>query len=484
MDPSSLGAFRIWFGVCMLVEVIRYFRHGWISRYYVEPVFHFTYPGFDFVRPWLGSGMYLHFLVLGIAATAIALGLFYRAAAVVMFFGFTYVFLLEEANYLNHFYLISLLAFLLMWMPANRWAALDLLRRRREPSDPPPTVPFWTVFLLRAQLAIVYLFSGMARVDADWLRGRPMERWVERSLDLPVLGPILGEPWAPILLSWGGMLFDLMVAPLLLWRRTRPIGLLWALCFHFLNLHLFQIGIFPWLAMGATLIFAAPDWPKRVGLRLGRWAGRSGRAPAMGPRAGGAVTSPSRSELSGAPIRWLTAAGIASYLLVQLLVPLRHWFYPGNVSWTEEGHLLSWHMKLRDKAGDLRCVTVTHPGTGEHVLHDPKADLTDRQYSKMVTRPRMVLKYVDWLADRYEKRWGARPEIRVDLWASLNDRPYQLLIDPEVDLARVVLRPGPSTWIVPLRAPLPRDDLEESRLHPRGRAPRPASARALGSGMG
>ena len=454
VDPSSLGAFRIWFGVCMFVEVLRFFGHGWISRYYVEPQFLITYPGWEFVKPWAGYGMYLHFVVLGVAAAAVALGIFYRAAAIVMFLGFTYVFLLDESNYLNHFYLISLLSFLLVWMPANRWAALDLYRGRRSLSE--PTVPFWPVFLLRAQLAIVYFYSGIARINSDWLRGQPMGEWLYGAMDWPLIGWFFQELWAPLVMSWGGMAFDLLVVPMLLWRRTRPFAFAWAFCFHFLNLFLFKIGIFPWLAMGATLIFAGPNWPKRAGAWLQRrvqWvrARRGGNEE----RPGESWNQPRTPIRSGAPVSRFTIAALAAYILVQLTVPLRHWFYPGNVSWTEEGHVLSWHMMLRSKAGDLRSLTVSHPFTGETVRHDASADLTFRQLSKTTTTPRMLLKYVHWVADRYEKRWGVRPEVRVDLWVTLNDRPPQRIVDPYVDLARVTLRPGPSDWIVPLRASAP-----------------------------
>lgn len=446
VDASSLGAFRIWFGLCMLVEAIRYFDHGWIRTYFIEPIFYFTYPGFEFVRPWPGSLMYVHFVVLGLAGAAVMLGVFYRLAIVVLFLSFTYVFLLDETNYLNHFYLISLLAFLLCWMPANRWAALDGLSDRHRKS----TVPFWTIFLLRAQVGLVYVFSGIARINSDWIRGQPLGAWLGGRTDLPVIGPFLGERWATVLVSWGGMAFDLLVVPLILWKRTRPLGYLWAFSFHFLNLNFFSIGIFPWLAMGSLFIYSAPDWPRVLGRRLADWFWRAPSTKRVAGRTrGGASKRPAGTTpalLGGAAM-----AGIATYLVVQMLVPLRHWLYPGNVSWTEEGHVLSWHMKLRDKRGDMRAITLINPRTGEKVLHDARADLTRRQYGKMRNRPRMVLKYVHWLADRYERQWGVRPRIRVDLWASLNGRPMQPLIDPTRDLASVTPRFGPSEWIVPLR---------------------------------
>jgi vitamin K-dependent gamma-carboxylase len=34
--------------------------------------------------------------------------------------------------------------------------------------------------------------------------------------------------------------------------------------FHLANHFLFNIGIFPWVAMAGTLMFLEPDWPRRA----------------------------------------------------------------------------------------------------------------------------------------------------------------------------------------------------------------------------
>src|SRR5689334_9553871 len=90
VDIAPLVYLRIVFGCVMLWEVCRYFQHGWIERYYSPSDFHFTFHGFEWVRPWPGEGMRLHFAALGVAAACIAAGLFYRVAATVFFVGFTY----------------------------------------------------------------------------------------------------------------------------------------------------------------------------------------------------------------------------------------------------------------------------------------------------------------------------------------------------------------------------------------------------------
>src|SRR4051812_36043469 len=91
VDAASLGVFRVMFGLLMMWEVCRYFVRGWITEYYVRPSFHFTYLFFDWVKPWPGVGMYVHFAALGACALCVALGLFYREASILLFLGLSYV---------------------------------------------------------------------------------------------------------------------------------------------------------------------------------------------------------------------------------------------------------------------------------------------------------------------------------------------------------------------------------------------------------
>lgn len=167
VDIAALVYFRIVFGAITLWEAYRYYDHGWISRYYIEPEFYFKYYGMEWVQPWSGSWMYVHFLVLGLLAACIMLGLFYRVTSVLFFFAIAFVFLLDQTNYLNHLYLVCLIAFILMFLPAHRAASLDAGRRTEIRSN---TVPAWTVWLLRLQVGVPYFYGGLAKLNSDWLQ--------------------------------------------------------------------------------------------------------------------------------------------------------------------------------------------------------------------------------------------------------------------------------------------------------------------------
>src|SRR5690606_3043065 len=99
---APLVYFRIAFGAIMLWEVWRYFEYNWIYRYYIQPTFFFSYFPFDWLPPLPGDLMYLFFYGMALLAVLVMVGLYYRASMTLFFLGFTYWFLLDHTNYLNH----------------------------------------------------------------------------------------------------------------------------------------------------------------------------------------------------------------------------------------------------------------------------------------------------------------------------------------------------------------------------------------------
>ncbi|MGH7788244.1 MAG: HTTM domain-containing protein, partial [Candidatus Binatia bacterium] len=251
VDAASLGVVRIVFGAMVAWDAVRYFHFGWIDEYYLLPKWHFTYLYFDFVRPWPGEWMYVHFAGLGGLAVLVSVGLYYRAAIVGLFLAYTYVFLLEKSVYMNHYYLIGLLAFLLIWMQPQRAFSLDRLRH----PDMPTVVPRWNVWLLRAQLFIVYFYGAIAKLNPDWLAGEPMlTQIVRRGPDVPAIAAHFPPALLAYGIAYGGILFDAGVPLLLCFRRTRLIGFVLATMFHLLNDLFLSIGVFSYLMTGAITI--------------------------------------------------------------------------------------------------------------------------------------------------------------------------------------------------------------------------------------
>jgi hypothetical protein len=394
--------------------------------------------------------MYWHFGALAVLSLLILLGAFYRVSAALFFLAFSYVFLLDQTRYLNHFYLIVLISFVLIFVPAHAVWSIDAWRSRRSRAE---TVPAWSLWLVRTQIGIAYFFGGIAKLNGDWLRGEPLRGWLAPQTDFPIIGPYLRNEIVVYVFVFGGLFIDLLVPWLVLFRRTRVVGLAAALSFNLLNSRLFHIGIFPWFMIGATTVLLPPSWPRlwRRGRAARAGAAHGGRG--AGPRAAPApVAAPARAPLTLG--QRATIGAIAVYMAYQVFMPLRHFLYPGNVSWTEQGHNFSWHMKLRDKSSKARF-KVTDPARGATWEIDPLEYLTPRQLGKMSNRPDLILQFCHHVSKEFER--GGRPgvEVRALVKSSLNGRRPQLLVDPNRNLAAVPRGPGPIDWIEPLVEEMP-----------------------------
>jgi len=448
VDISFLVVFRILFGGIMLWETYRYFAYGWISRYYVEPVVNFTYYGFSWVKPWPGRGMYIHFFVLGLAAACVMVGFLYRFAAPVFFLTFTYIFLLDQTRYLNHLYLVCLIGFLMCFLPAERAFSVDALWRPKIRSD---VVPAWTLWLVRIQVGIPYFYGGIAKLNSDWVHGgEPMRTWLRPFTKLSAFGSLFASDWVVYVFVVGGLMLDLLVVPLLLWRRTRLFVLPAAILFNLTNALIFDIGIFPWFMLGSLLIFFPPDLARRM-------------VKALIPPEEESAEAKKRSILEvpqqiafcqPSMARQKLIVGLLSgYLVTQILLPLRHYLYPGNVSWTEEGHNFSWHMKLRTKDGKA-VFTVKHPQSGQTWIIKPEDYLKSHQLTKVITKPDLLVLFSHHLAEEKRLEGYDNVEVRAQVLVSLNGRQPQLLIDPNVDLAKEEVSLLPARWILPLTTSL------------------------------
>jgi vitamin K-dependent gamma-carboxylase-like protein len=255
-----------------------------------------------------------------------------------------------------------------------------------------------------------------------------------------VIGRFFREEWMVYSASYCSLLLDLLVVPLLLWRRTRVAAFCFAVFFHLMNSWLFTIGIFPWLAIAATTLFFSPSWPRRV-LALAGWQ-RS-------------FTPPADSQTS--PARWLQAVTlgfVSIYAAIQILAPLRHFLTPGGIEWNYAGHLFSWRMYVQ--AQSVRSsFYVTNPTTGRTIRVTPAQFLNERQQSIMAYTPDICVQFAHYLASTIP-HLGTRPLIvEARILVMINGRKEQLYVDPTVNLAaepRPLLRPR---WLREIRDPLP-----------------------------
>ena len=470
VPADSAAVFRIGFGLVAMAGSLRFLARGWVDTLYLAPDHHLAYAGFEWVRPLPAPWMHLHMAALAVLGACIALGYRHRLAAALFTAGFAYTELIEASLYLNHYWFVTLAGVLLALLPVHHRWSLDARGGRVEPSRLVPAAVVWT---LRSQLAVVYLFAGIAKLNGDWLlRAQPMGLWLADRSHLPVVGPLLDEPVAAYLASWCGAAFDCTIVGWLLWRRSRP----WAYCmlvgFHLATGALFQIGVFPWLMIVSVLVFFPPDWPLRLFEAANRarcrvpvsprWsraplAAEAATVPRLNrpatavPRLGRPATVVPRLGRPATVVPRLgrpATAALVTLAALQVVLPLRHYAYDGNVRWTEEGYYLSWRVMLTEKAGHVEF-RVTDPVTGRSWTAGPELVLADWQAEHADVRPGLIHATALLIADHYRRAGMADVEVRADAWVSMNGLPARRIIDPDTDLAAIPRVGFGSPWILP-----------------------------------
>jgi hypothetical protein len=468
----SLTFLRIFWGLVMAYEVSTFMRYEYSKTYVqlVQPRFMFKYCGFEWIPRLSFEAWKVYLWVMMGLCGCFTVGLFYHFAAVAYFLMFTALYLTDMTFYLNHFYLIICLCATLAVMPANRHFSLDALLF---PSRVKPSmyVPRWTIDLMRFMIAVVYVHAGIAKMNEDWIRGEPLNHWVPSRCrkSSTAMCEILLHPLVPLAMSWAGLLWDTF-APVFLYAKgnLRWLGFAASTFFHVSNKLVFNIGVFPWVMLTITMTFFEPDWPISLGEALGFLSRKARQAWPEAPR-------PHRGPYT---LRQLAVlAMMLSWGAFHTFYPLRHYMYPGDVTWNEMGHRYSWRMKLRDKAGMTKFfVTVRHGEEAEDVetfLAPLDKLLNGRQIRKMAGRPELIHLTADYIADVVQERAGVRPEVRAVVVASVNFRQPQYMVNATVDLAAIEPWTWPNDWVVEL---LPRDVDSSHAMVPRN----PREARSTG----
>jgi hypothetical protein len=432
---ASLAVFRIVFGLMILGSMIRFAAKGWIDELYVKPVFFFKYFGFEWVHP-LGSYTWALFLLCGVSALFFMLGLFYRVSAVVLFLSFTYIELMDKTNYLNHYYFVSLVLFLMIWLPAHANASLDNIRK---PATRYRYLPLWTVGSIRLLLGLVYFYAGLAKLNSDWLLdAMPLRLWLPARNDLPLIGTWFNELWVAYAFSWFGCLYDLSIPFFLLYRKTRPYAYVVVITFHVMTSILFPIGMFPYVMIAATLIFFNSKTADHLLSRAARWF------PLL-PATGNGRTFRLHSDYR-LPFSLL----FITFFTIQILLPWRYLLLPGELFWTEEGYRFSWRVMLIEKMGYAQFV-VKDAASQQQTGVNNNDHLTKNQEKMMATQPDFIIQYAHYLRKFYQEKGWKDPKVYAMIYVTLNGRRSTLLVDPATDLASQQDTYAPKKWILPFK---------------------------------
>ena len=410
IDNSPLIVFRIFFGFLVACESFGAILTGWVKHVLIDPQVTFSFIGFEWLKPLPGFGMYFYFIAMGVFGLAIMLGYRYRIAIISYTILWAGAYFMQKTAYNNHYYLLLLISFLMIFLPSNSYASLDVRQNRIKEEN---TMPYWISLLFIIQVAIVYVFASIAKLYPDWLDGTFTRNLLADSTNVIALKKLFLQKWFYLFIAYMGIIFDLLIVPLLLFKKTRMLALLASLTFHLFNAIFLEIGIFPFFALTFVLFFYEPETIRSVFLR----------------KKTSIETENGHSNYYGKKIVYFL---IIPYLIIQLLLPLRHHFIEGDVLWTEEGHRLSWRMMLRERNGFIH-IRIKDLKTGEESLYDYRKNLTDKQIQNLATKPDFIWQYCQYITKEFK---GKDIAIFINCKNSINRKEYKTLIDPKFDMAK------------------------------------------------
>ncbi|MEO1415692.1 MAG: HTTM domain-containing protein [Bacteroidota bacterium] len=435
-EAAPLAVFRIGFGLVMVWSMIRFWANGWIEKLYLEPSFHFSYHGFSWVKP-IGDYTYGLFIICGLSALMVALGYKYRLAIITFFLSFTYIELMDKTTYLNHYYFISLVSFIMIFLPAHAYYSIDARRNSALRSQ---RIPKWSVHAIKLMLTIVYLYAGLAKLNSDWLiHAIPLKIWLPTKDHIPILGELFQYEWIIYVFSWFGMIYDLSIPFVMMNKKTRPYGFFFVVVFHVLTRVLFNIGMFPYIMIFASLIF----FDSQLHHRILAWISKVLRISKD-------IFDNNKSYLIRPIPKRLAVGLLGAFFTFQLLLPFRYLMYPGELFWTEEGYRFSWRVMLMEKAGYTQFKVVDPDQGTSYFLRNGKF-LSTFQEKQMSFQPDFILEYAHYLAKYCKEEQGIQnPEIYADSYVALNGRLSRRYIDPNIDLAKVKPSFRHKSWILPI----------------------------------
>ncbi len=425
IDNSGLIVFRIVFGALCFLESVGATITGWVKRTLIDPEFTFNFIGFEWLQPLPGDWMYVYYIIMGAFGLLIMVGYKYRFSALMFALMWSGTYLMQKSSYNNHYYLLMLLSFIMVFLPAHQYASIDV---KNNPSIKRVSMPSWCKWVFVVQLFILYTYASIAKLYPDWLDASVIGLLMKGKADYILIGDILQLPAVHYIIAYGGILFDGLIIPLLLWKPTRKYAFFVSIFFHLFNSIVFQIGIFPYLSLAFSLFFFTPESIRNIFLKRKSLYNAN---EVITPRYGN-----------------MLKAVFAVYFVVQILLPIRHHLIEDNVLWTEEGHRMSWRMMLRAKSGRA-TYRVVDAETNDYIPIKLEDYLTKKQKRGATTKPDVIWQFAQHLKRKFAEE-GKSVKVYVNCYVSVNGKPSRQLIDPEIDLANIEWNAlKHSNWILP-----------------------------------
>ena len=248
------------------------------------------------------------------------------------------------------------------------------------------------------------------------------------------------QNWFHFAMSWSGMLYDLAIPFLLLYKRTRLLAFLFVVFFHVFTRVLFPIGMFPFIMIVSALIFFEAKLHHKIIYTLKKY-----------------ILKPKKTLLLVNEFQYpqlnkkLILALFTVFFTIQIFLPWRYLAFPGELFWTEEGYRFSWRVMLMEKAGSTNFKIIDLE-TGKYFRVNNVDFLTSFQEKQMSYQPDFILEYAHFLGDHFTKQGHKNIGVFADSYVALNGRLSTRFVDSKVDLYQQKRTFKHKEWIIPFQS--------------------------------
>lgn len=457
-DALALAAFRILWGMMLMYEMYLFSRNNFakMQMHYYGSEYRMPFENFEWMEKPKRENMEILIQLGFVSALGITTGCMYRTSTIAFVCIFSFMFLLEAAHYLNHFYLLIIITFTMIFVDANaRWSVdCNISPKRYFRSH----VPAWMTRVFVELLVIVYTWATIVKLNEDWLRAEPLRHWLHpKSVEAgPWVSSLLEKWYMAYVFSYGGIMID-MLQPLLFkqsgWLFAIGFGL--SFVFHFTNKVLMNIGLFPFMCIILSTLCLRDGWVRYLGgseIDVNEDAKIECR---LHKKSNNYV--PSGSNLYRDGLSWSQVCVVfllCCWIVFHIVFPARYMLHTTRTQqpWNEIDHNFSWRMKLRTKNCDGFFFAEFENKTRKIINPFENHYMSWRQYEKSICDPWHIRYMARVLAKRVQDVHSEKqpPRVYTNVTCSLNYRYPMPFVSEDVDLTSSEVDGPVSSWVIPI----------------------------------
>lgn len=430
ISGQNLGIFRIILASGLIYEALRINKV--IPIYYLNPEFFIKWDFFQNIPIFKEAILYNLTYILFFSSIFLLIGFLFRFFSLLYLSIYVYFILIEASYYNNHYYFISLLIFILFFTKADNCFSVKNFIQRKRNKVIEKSVPRWNYSILKFQIFIAYFLAGIVKLNFAWLSTNTFRCVMDYGTEYPKDSLFYHSNFGIYFLTFGGVFFDLIVPLMLLTKRWRLFAIPAILTFHTINAATLNIGVFPYLMAGCTIVFYKADivdyWKKIIKNLNVKMAFRE------------RFSAEKLNKIEQKPFSPFVFYFLIVFVVLQLLIPYRHLLIPGNVGWTGEGNSFSWRMKMGLKAPTRFELFVHNKYTG--MEYKPQININPHQYSSLWICPNRIIQVANFVALRTSKQFNVSVDsLTINCKTDLifNNHPSSPLYDTTVNLLEVKL---------------------------------------------